>query len=411
MMHPKTWSNVAADERRLVLFGFIAAFTSSFGQTYFIGVFGPEIQAEFGLSYTDWGAIYLLGTLLSAVLLPFSGKLIDHLPLRRFSLYVCGLLLLASSSTFVVTGWLTLVLSIFLLRHAGQGLMSHIAITTVARYFKAGRGRAIAIASLGYSAGEAMLPFLAVLAIAIFGWRWTYGGVALFLGLVIVPVFLRLLKAPERRPSGDATDSHKLNSHQPGAQRSWTRAEVLADRRIYLLLPALLAPPIVSTAMFFHHLTLADAKGWGHAWITGSYAIYAAVTVVTTLITGPLIDRIGAIRIVPFMLIPMILAMVAVAVFSNPLVVWLYMVLMGINIGMVHTSVSAMWPELYGVQHLGAIRSLTTAIGVFGTALGPVTMGGLIDMGFGIDVVCLFFAAYSVIGTGLMVAAFKHPVD
>jgi hypothetical protein len=38
--------------RRLIGFGFLMAFASSFGQTYFIGVFGPSIQTEFGLSHT-----------------------------------------------------------------------------------------------------------------------------------------------------------------------------------------------------------------------------------------------------------------------------------------------------------------------------------------------------------------------
>jgi hypothetical protein len=39
---------------RLVVFSFLMALYSSFGQTYFIGVFGPQIQSEFGLSHTAW---------------------------------------------------------------------------------------------------------------------------------------------------------------------------------------------------------------------------------------------------------------------------------------------------------------------------------------------------------------------
>ena len=85
------------------------------------------------------------------------------------------------------------------------------------------------------------------------------------------------------------------------------------------------------------------------------------------------------------MLLPLILAMLVVAIFKNPFTVWLYMVLLGINIGMAYTSISAMWAEIYGVQNLGAIRSLVAAVGVFGTALGPVTMGSLIDRGLAIE--------------------------
>jgi MFS family permease len=398
----------AVANRQFIAFGFLAAFTSSFGQTYFIGIFGPAFQAEFGLSHTIWGSIYLIGTLASAALLPVSGKLIDHISLRRYALWVCGLLILACGSTTLVNGTITLIFSIFLLRHAGQGLMSHIAITTMARYFIAGRGRAIAIATLGYSLGEALLPFLAVLAIASFGWRWTYGGVALYLGLIVIPLLLILLKDLGDRPPENSTHTSRAEQKQKQQQRSWTRAEVLGDPRIYLLLPGLLAPPIISTAMFFHHLTLAGAKGWSYAWITGSYLIYAVSTIITALIVGQAIDRLGAVRLVPFMLIPLISAMIVLAVFNNPFAVWLYMVFMGINIGIAHTSISAMWAEMYGVNHLGAIRSLVTAVGVFGTALGPVTMGSLMDWGLHIEQVCLIFAGYSVIGTCLMAAAFRH---
>ena len=62
----------------LLLFGIIMSFTSSFGQTFFISLFGPSIQFEYGLSHTSWGTIYLIGTLLSAIILTYSGSLIDY---------------------------------------------------------------------------------------------------------------------------------------------------------------------------------------------------------------------------------------------------------------------------------------------------------------------------------------------
>lgn len=254
------------------------------------------------------------------------------------------------------------------------------------------------------------MPILAVLAIASYGWRWTFGGVVLYLGLIVIPIFLLLLKDLGSRQPVDSIAMGRAEQKPIQQQRSWTRAEVLHDSRIYLLLPGLLAAPIISTAMFFHHLTLAGAKGWSHAWITGSYLIYAVSTVVTALIVGQVIDRLGAARLVRFMLVPLISAMIVIAIFSNPFAVWLYMVLMGINIGIAHTSVSAMWAEMYGVKHLGAIRSLATAVGVFGTALGPVSMGKLMDLGLQIEHVCLIFAGYAVIGTCLMVAALRPKI-
>jgi MFS family permease len=392
----------AAAHRRLIAFGFLAAFTSSFGQTYYIGIFGPAIQSEFGLSHTAWGTIYMLGTLGSALLLPWTGKQIDRLDLRLYTALVGLAAVVACITTALALGPAMLVVAIFLLRQSGQGLMSHVGITSMARYFDTGRGRAIAIATMGFAVGEALLPVAAVLMIAAFGWRWTYGTTAMTLALVLVPAALWLLKGHETRHRAHLARHAAPRTSENFHTRSWTRAEMLRDPRFYLLMPGIVAPSVVLTAMFFHHLNLADAKTWSHAWITGSYVIYALAIVVTSLTAGSVIDRFGATRLVPYMLVPMIVAMVMVAEFRHPWIAWPYLFLIGVSTAIAHTAVSAMWAEIYGAAHLGAIRSLVTAIGVLGSALGPVSLGGLMDLGVSIETGCLLFAAYATIGTLLM---------
>ena len=123
------YARFAAAHRRLIAFGFLAAFASSYGQTYFIGIFGPAIQAEFGLSHTAWGTIYMLGTLGSAILLPWTGKQIDRLDLRLYTSLVGLLAVLACVVTALAIDPVMLVIAIFLLRQSGQGLMSHVGIT------------------------------------------------------------------------------------------------------------------------------------------------------------------------------------------------------------------------------------------------------------------------------------------
>ncbi|MCP4388905.1 MAG: MFS transporter, partial [Gammaproteobacteria bacterium] len=113
---------------RFLGFGFLLAFLSSAGQTYFIGVFGPEIQAEFGLDTGSWGRIYMFGTLASALLINWSGTLIDRVDLRLFT----GLVLFGLSCACLVMGSVStpmmLIVAIFMLRQFGQGLTSHAGI-------------------------------------------------------------------------------------------------------------------------------------------------------------------------------------------------------------------------------------------------------------------------------------------
>lgn len=389
---------------RLVGFGFLMAFASSYGQTYFVGIFGPGIRESFGLSQTGWGTIYMIGTLASAVLLPWSGKQIDRLDLRLYAFLVLGLLGLACFVAAATPSAALLVVTVFLLRQSGQGLSSHVAVTTMARYFDFGRGRAIAIASLGFSVGEAVWPILAVIVIASLGWRLSYAGAGAMVLLVLLPVALWLLKG-----HGERHREHVARSAVDGREhevvRSWSRGEVLRDPRFWLLLPGIYAPSLILTAMFFHNLDVAQAKGWSATWITGNYVVYALTAVTTSLASGPLIDRIGARRLVPPMLVPLALSLVAVAWGRNPLWVWPYLALAGVNAGLGFTAVAALWPELYGTRHLGAIKSLASALGVFASALGPVIMGGLMDLGVSINTVCYLFAGSTLIGTVTMYAA------
>jgi hypothetical protein len=107
------------------------------------------------------------------------------------------------------------------------------------------------------------------------------------------------------------------------------------------------------------------------------------------------------------MLLPLIVAMTLVAWMSNPWSAWPYLILAGVNTGMALTTTSALWAELYGVANLGGIKSMASALGVFASALGPISMGGLMDLGLSIDTVCLLFAVYATVGAVLIVLALR----
>jgi MFS family permease len=89
--------------------------------------------------------------------------------------------------------------------------------------------------------------------------------------------------------------------------------------------------------------------------------------------------------------------------------VWPYMLLMGVSSGMYFTGLSALWAELYGPKHLGAIKSLTNAIMVFASALGPALVGGLLQWGMPFSGVMLMLAGFCLVATALLVYALRTP--
>ncbi len=394
---------------RFLGFGFLMAFVSSTGQTYFIGIFGPQIQLLYDLSHTQWGSIYMVGTLASAALLPWTGQILDRVNLTSYTTVVLLGLVLACFTVSRVSSPAMLIFAIFVLRHFGQGLTSHTSQTSMARYMGLQRGKALAISSMGFSTGEAVLPVMAVFVIGAVGWQSTYQltavGVALF-----IPLILWALRGQSTRHQAfieSLAGESKQTENTQSLVVSKTRGEMLREGRFYLVLISVLVPSYIATAMFFHHLTLAQSKGWSELWITGNYWVYAMVTVVTSMGAGPMIDKFSAVKIMPFYLAPLLASMLILVPGDHPFWVLPYMVLLGINIGIYFTAAPALWTELYGPKYLGGIKSTITAFNVFAGALGPVTVGTMLDAGYSFEQVCITFAALCLVATVLLIVGLK----
>jgi len=398
------------DNRRLLGFGALLCIASSFGQTYFISFYSAEIKGEFGLTDGEFGMVYSLGTMASAAVLLWTGQLIDKIDLRLYvaaifsGLAVAALLMSIAQSVFL------LVFVVFLLRQCGQGLPGHTAMTSMGRYFEQGRGKAVSIAALGFPIGEALFPILVVLVVAAIGWRESWQIFAGFLVLGIVPLALLLLGDQRKRHAdyeaqlAAAEQDARLNGRGDGA--SWTRAEVLRDPRLYLVLPALLAPAFIYTGLFFHQiLIVVEIQGWSKTVLAASYPVYAVVTVVSGLVTGVIIDRFGAARVLPWFLWPQTLAVAVLLIGTEPALLWVYMILTGVGTGAAHTLLSAFWPEVYGRRHLGAIRAMATSMMVLSSAASPAAMGLLFDMGLSLHVVGGMLIGYALLAILLCIVA------
>ncbi|MEL6423434.1 MAG: MFS transporter, partial [Pseudomonadota bacterium] len=345
-----------------------------------------------------------VGTLASAAVLVWAGQLAD-----RFRVRTLGAATIFGLSVAIVTmsfagGVVTLLLAIFLLRFFGQGMMSHISMTAMGRWFDAYRGRALACSVFGYPLGEALLPTLAVLLISAVGWRasWQFAGAALL--LVGLPAFLLALRVPRARGGGRAAIEEPPAVDPPGMVH-WHRSEVLRDRLYWLLVPCVLTPSFVVTGLFFHQAHLAETKGWSLAFWAGTYPAYAVASVASSVLSGWAVDRFSGRRVLPGVCIPLGLALLVLASGNTPLLALIAMVLIGLTAGSTNTVFGALWPELYGTRRLGAIKALATAAMVFSSALGPGAMGVMLDAGISIERQCavigLFCLAVAVLARSL----------
>ena len=378
-------------EWRFLLFGMTMAFWSSLGQTFFISLFSDDIRATLGLSHGDFGTYYAIATTASAISLLWLGKLADTMRLEKLALLI--LVGLCSAAIFFsqINSIIMLVFGLYLLRMFGQGMMTHVYSTAMARRYVAARGRAISIAQLGHTISESVGPAGVVALHAVFDWR-TIWIILPTSALILVAPFLRQLTRRTTLQDGEgidgiqATDQTQDNANQTPASDHWRRSDVLVDPRFWLAILWLVAvPSFVLTGLLFHQLFLADAKGVALSHWTASYVLYAVFAVIGSLTIGQLIDRFSARRVAPHSLLPNALACAALLFGSIDIGVPLFFIFFGLAIGMPHTANAALIAEIYGTRFMGEIKALFMLVVVFASALSPMIMGVMIDAGLGLN--------------------------
>lgn len=372
------------------------SFLSSFGQTFFISIFGGDIRDAYGLSNGDWGLIYMIGTGGSAVLMVFAGGLADRFRVRELGITV--VLLLGLSCLLMAFNPIAalLPLVVFALRFFGQGMVSHVAAVAMARWFVATRGRAIAVAAMGFMLGEAILPLLMVWMKTYIDWHVIWVGCAVFCA-VMAPVLFGLLRL-ERTPMATAQEDHATGL----GGKHWTRAEVLRHPIFWAMAPAVMSFSGFGTAFWFHQVHFAEIKGWTHLSLVALFPLGTITLAFSTIIYGWAVDRFGATRLLPFYLIPYVVAFTLH--WYAPSLVWagLAIILMGVAGGGHSTLLNACWAEFFGTRNLGSIKASVAALMVLGSALGPGLSGWLIDAGIGFEVQMLGYAATFLIAALLL---------
>ena len=375
---------------KVVIFGFIFTFFSSFGQSFFLGIFNPSIRNELSITHGQFGSVYASATLLSSFILIWVGKKIDDINISKFAFFV--ILLLAFSSFFFsrISSIPLLFIAILLMRFSGQGMMSHTATTTISRYFTKSRGKALSTGWFGLSAAEFILPVLMIYLLTITGWQNIWIGISLVV-LIFLPLSSYFLVENLNFDSREKEDDNNLNEKD---FKQWKRIEVIKDYRFYIVCANMLAMPSIATGTFVYQSFILSSKNWGPYIIAQSFMSYSILSVIALIFSGFLIDKFTSRKILIYMNIPLFFAALVLFYFNNPLSSFVFFGLIGITNGLCNVLGSSTWAEIYGVKYIGSIKALTTALMVFATAFGTAVFGILIDRGFSIEQISLVSASY-----------------
>ena len=377
--------------KKVLLFGFIFTFFSSFGQSFFLGLFNPSIRNELDISHGQFGTIYAFATICSSIVLVWFGKKIDEYKLLNYSIVVIGILFFSSVFFSLINNIYLLVIAIFLMRFSGQGLMSHTSSTTISRYFTKRRGRALSGIWFGLSSAEFIMPVLIVFLLTLYSWRTIWH----FISFIIIIVLPLVVFYTIKNITIDSREGANLKKNINITDiKSWRRSEVIKDFKFYIIALNMLALPWIATGVFIYQSFIAESKLWNVYVIPKSFMIYSIISILTLIFSGFLVDKFTSRRLIPFVNLPLFIGLIILYLFNNPIYAYIFFGLMGVSNGFANVLGSSLWAEIYGVRFLGAIRALTTALMVFSTAFGTALFGFLIDSGYSIESIAMISALY-----------------
>ena len=357
----------------LLFFGFLIAFSSGFGQTFFISLFSNDFRDTFNLSNTEFGSIYSIATVLSAITIIWAGKLIDTVNLKKYTLTIVFGMAIACLMASLAFNIFFLFLTIYFLRLFGQGLMGHTSRTTIARYFNTNRGKALAISGFGFYIGEMIYPIIIVFLILTIGWRLTWFSSSIFVFVILGLSFYFLLR------NNNFKIEKNLNNNTDFQQVSWRRRDVLKDTKFYIYLPLSLLMSFTVTGFLFHQVFIADIKSWTMMNLAQSFIFFAVSGLIGSIFSGLLVDKFTGRKLIPFHLIPMALILVSLLFSNHVYILYLYMAGLGFSNGFTENISNSLWAEMYGVNNLGSIKALLTFFGVLASASSPFLYGILLD--------------------------------
>ncbi len=360
------------------------------GQTIGVGVFTDKLLTALSLSRTQLSTAYMTGTLISSLILPFAGTLLDRFGARA-TVVAASLALGGSLVIMAYCDRIPVMLSIdslggllafmslcfLLIRFFGQGCLTMISRVAIGKWFNHHRGIAAAVSSVFVGLAFNSSPAVLNQFVSEYDWRITYMlmAAAIGLGMTIVGwVFYRdnpeecgLFMdgiAPGSRPGPASAASSETVS-------DYTRREAIKTIAYWAFALGTAWQALFMTAVTFHITSLGSLAALSRQESLSVFIPIGIISVAATLAGGWASDRMRLKWILIGMLMTQAAATYGLLDFGT-LYGRLFLILgYGISAGLFVPLLTVTWPRFFGRRHLGAITGLTTSILVCGSAVGP----------------------------------------
>lgn len=378
----------------IVAAGAMGVVMSTPGQTIGVSVFTDSLISALGLTRGQLSAAYMLGTIGSALLLPWGGRLYDRVgsriaaPVSALSMAAvlvalsqCDAIANAaahlSGGSETLSGFLVVLACFLALRFSGQGMLAMSSNNMVAKWFDRRRGFAFGCTGVCVALGFSIAPLAFDFLIQRFGWRGAWIVMAIFIGGVFAGLALLFYRdnpegcglLPDGAPEAPPPDP---SLPAPTVEPDWTRAQALRTWTFWTFSLALALFGMYMTGLTFHIVSVFDAAGMTRLQAVSIFLPASVVAVAVHLSAGWLSDRVPLNRLLMAMLAAQIVSSAGVMFLAPGWSVWMVIAGNGMAGGLFGLLSGVSWATYFGRRHLGAISGLHMSVVVMCSAMGPV---------------------------------------
>lgn len=362
-----------------------------YGSRYSFSVFYVAILQDFGWSRASTALIYSLSILVYGLAGPFAGALLDRFGPRKVLPVGVLLLSLGMAAAGRTEALWHFYLLLGVVMALGTALTAYgVHSTIISRWFAARKATAIGIAGAGIGLGYPMVALVEYL-ISHLGWRDTYTVMGVFIFVTLFPLVALFHRSPpeyresliveasplaEKRGTGTAATSVVGRDR---VRREWTLAQALRTGRFWWLFFAWFGFHGIGLSLLLaHQIAFAVDLGYSRLFAAGIFGLFGIMDTFGYSL-GFLSDRIGREKtytIATVSAIVGVLFLLGARDASQPWLLYLYAIFVGLSAGLVTPTATAAVADLFGGKHFGSINGfIMLGFGV-GGALGP-WLGGL----------------------------------
>ena len=380
----------------------LGIFASGPGQSHTFSVFVGPISRDLGISSATIATAYGIATLVAAILLPQTGRLVDRYGPRRMLTAISLLLGVACLLFGAVANFLWLAIGFGALRFLGQGSLMLGCANLVSQWFSKNRGLAMSLMALGFGVSMAVHPPLSQYLVETIGWRQAWIVLGALTWVLMLPALLLFVHdKPEDlslRPDGEAAEGVEGAPDGGAAEiTGLTLREALSTSSFYILSFGWFAIAMLVTTLHFYQVSILTAQGLSTEVAARAFTVSAVTMVATMPLVGRLFDRMKTRYVFAIGLLITASSLVGITFADGIAGAMAYAVVFGLNNAFSMTMFGYIWPRYFGRRHLGAIQGTGQMIGVVGASLGPLPVGLAFDFIGSATMTLRLLAVYPVI--------------